>query len=77
MQEFYIAIHAFSEMREFIDRAANQPFEIFVGSAQQLVDAKGFIGTACLDFSRPLKVLCNCDLEHLRAFRQQVSRFLV
>ncbi len=76
MLEFNIAIHSFPEVREFISLAAEQPFAIFVGNERQMVDAKGFIGIASLDFTHPLKVLCDCNPEGLQKFRQQVSRFL-
>ena len=76
MQEFNIAIHSFPEVREFISLATVQPFEVFVGNERQIVNAKGFIGMASLDFTRPLKVLCDCDADGFQNFRQQASRFL-
>lgn len=77
MQEFNIAIHCFPEVRDFISLATVQPFEVFVGNDHQVVNAKGFIGMASLDFSHPLTVLCDCDPDCFRSFRQQASRFLV
>ena len=77
MQEFNIAIHSFPEVRDFISLATVQPFEVFVGNERQTVNAKGFIGMVSLDFSRPLKVLCDCDSDVFQNFRQQASRFLV
>ena len=77
MQEFNIAIHSFPEAREFISLATIQPFEVFVGNDHQIVNAKGFIGMASLDFTHPLTVLCDCDAAGFQSFRQQASRFLV
>ena len=76
MLEFNIAIHSFLEVREFISLATVQPFEVFVGNEHQIVNAKGFIGMASLDFSRPLKVLCDCDPLGFQNFRQQAVQFL-
>ena len=77
MKEFNIAIHSFPEVRDFISLATVQPFEVFVGNERQVVNAKGFIGMVSLDFSHPLKVLCDCDNDGFQSFRQQASRFLV
>ncbi len=76
MQEFNISLHSFPEVREFISLATVQPFEVFVGNERQVVNAKGFIGMVSLDFTRPLRVLCDCDSTCFQSFRQQASRFL-
>ncbi len=76
MKEFNIAIHSFQEVQEFISLATVQPFQVMVGNDVQLVNAKSFIGMVSLDYSRPLKVLCDCDGDGLQSFRQQVRRFL-
>lgn len=76
MKEFQIAIRSFPEVQEFISMATVQPFQVLVGNGVQIVNAKSFIGMVSLDFSRPLKVLCDCDTEGLQSFRQQALRFL-
>lgn len=76
MQEFNIRIHSFREIQDFISMATVQPFPVLVGNEYQLVNAKSFIGMVSLDFSRPLKVRCDCDSDGLRNFRHQASRFL-
>lgn len=78
MREFNIAIQSFGEIREFVAKATVQPFQVMVGNDAQLVNAKSFIGMVSLDYSRPLRVLCDCDGDGdgFQRFRQQVSRFL-
>lgn len=76
MKEFQIAIRSFPEIREFISMATVQPFRVFIGNGMQMLNAKSFIGMVNLDFSRPLKVLCDCDTDQLQRFRQQAGRFL-
>ena len=76
MKEFQIAIRSFPEIREFISMATVQPFRVFIGNGMQMLNAKSFIGMVSLDFSRPLKVHCDCDSEQLQSFRQQAGRFL-
>ena len=76
MKEFNIAIHSFQEVQEFVGVATVQPFQVMVGNDVQLVNAKSFIGMVSLDYSRPLKVLCDCDGDGFQNFRHQASRFL-
>ena len=77
MKEFHIAIRSFADARAFVTMAALQPFRVLVGNDAQTVDAKGFIGMASLDCSKPLKVMCDGDTEGVMAFREQAGRFLV
>jgi hypothetical protein len=76
MQEFHIHIRSFPDVREFVSLATVQPFEVLVGSDKQMFNAKSFIGMVNLDFSHPIKVLCDCDSEIFQSFRQKVSKFL-
>lgn len=76
MKEFNIAIHSFQEVQDFIGVATIQPFSVMVGNDVQLVNAKSFIGMVSLDYSRPLKVLCDCDSDGFQNFQNQASRFL-
>ena len=76
MKEFNIAIRSFQEVQEFVGVATVQPFQVMVGNDIQLVNAKSFIGMVSLDYSRPLKVLCDCDGDGFQNFQNQASRFL-
>ena len=76
MQEFQIAIHSFPEVQEFVSIATVQPFPVLVGSDKQMVNAKSFIGMVNLDYSHPLKVMCDCDEEPFQHFFRQADRFL-
>ena len=76
MQEFNISLHSFQEVQEFISLATVQPFAVLVGNDMQQVNAKSFIGMVSLDFSRPLRVKADCDLQTLRSFQQKVCKFL-
>ena len=53
MLEFNIAIHSFSEVREFFSLTTAQSFDVFVDYEHQIINAKGFIGMVSQDFSRP------------------------
>ena len=66
MKEFNIAIRSFREVQDFVSLAT-----------VQLVNAKSFIGMVSLDYSRPLKVLCECDSDAIRNFMLQAGNFLM
>ena len=76
MQEFQISLHSFQDVQEFISLATVQPFPVLVGNDVQQVNAKSFIGMVSLDYSRPLQVHADCDIQALRTFRQTVCKFL-
>ena len=76
MQEFHISLHSFDDVKEFISLATVQPFPVLVGNDVQEVNAKSFIGMLSLDFSRPLQVHADCDIQALSTFQQKVCKFL-
>ena len=77
MKEFNIAIRSFREVQDFVSLATVQPFKVLVGNDRQLVNAKSFIGMVSLDYSRPLKVLCECNSDAIRNFMLQAGNFLM
>ena len=76
MQEFNISLQSFRDVQEFISLATVQPFPVFVGNDVQQVNAKSFIGMVSLDYSRPLHVHADCDIQALTTFRQKICKFL-
>ena len=76
MQEFHIAIRSFQDVQEFVSLATVQPFPVLVGNDVQQVNAKSFIGMVSLDYSRPLLVRADCDVQALDSFREKVCKFL-
>jgi hypothetical protein len=76
MRQFDIVVTTFRQVQDFVSLAMVQPFEVLVGSDKHMFDAKSFIGMVNLDFSHPIKVLCDCDSEIFQSFRQKVSKFL-
>ena len=76
MQEFNISLQSFQDVQEFISLATVQPFPVLVGNDVQQVNAKSFLGMVSLDYSRPLQVHADCDLQALRVFQQKVCKFL-
>ena len=76
MQEFHISLHSFQDVQEFITMATVQPFELSVGNDAQQVNGKSFIGMVSLDFSRPLYVRAECDVQTWQNFRGAAHKFI-
>ena len=77
MQKFNIVLHSFQEVQEFISLATVQPFPILVGNEAQQVNGKSFIGMVSLDYSRPLQVHADCNVQALQTFQNMVCKFMV
>ena len=77
MREFNIAIHSFQQAQDFVNLAAGQPFEVFVGNERQKINGKDLMGMFCLDYSRPVKVSVSCSEEDFLRFRGEATPFLV
>ena len=76
MQEFHISLHSFQDVQEFISLATVQPFAVLVGNEVQQVNGKSFIGMVSLDYTRPLLVQADCDVQAVQDFRGVVRKFL-
>lgn len=76
MQEFYIVIRSFRQVKDFVALAMVQPFEVMVGNDRQKVNGKSFIGMFSLDYETPVKVSLKCSEEERERFRQQVLGIL-
>ena len=76
MWEFYINIHSFQQVQDFVTLAAAQPFDIIVGNENQAINGKDLMGMFSLDYIRPLCVKMHCGKEDYLRFEQQVRQIL-
>ena len=76
MHQFPIHIRSFGDIRAFIALATVQPFRVMVRYEDQQVNAKSFMGMMCLDYSKPISVLCECCDADFQSFRQQAAQFI-
>lgn len=74
MHQFNISIRSFAQVREFVDLAMVQPFEVLVGNEKQQVNGKSFIGMFSLDYRRPLCVSVKCSDEAFHRFQRETAR---
>ena len=77
MQEFSIEIHSFQDVRDFVSLATVQPFRVLVGNDRRRVNGKSFMGMFSLDYSRPVRVLAECEAQLFENFRSSVERAII
>ncbi len=76
MREFLIRLGSVREVQEFVSIATTRSFAITVRDEHNKIRAESFMELFCLDFSHPLRVVCDCDEQQLNDFRMELQRFL-
>ncbi len=77
MQEFFVKLTSFDDIRAFVVLATTQPFEVYAQVPSKRVSAKSFMGMTSLDYRDPVQVVGECEAEAWEEFRQAAARFLV
>ena len=77
MQEFFVKLSSFDDVRAFVVLATTQPFEVYAQVPSMRVSAKSFMGMSSLDCREPVQVVGDCSPEAWEEFRRAASRFLV
>ena len=76
MKQFSIVLRSFDEVKDFVNLAMVQPFQVLVGYNNHNVSGKNFMGMSSLDYTHPLQVSVDCDEMQFQQFRQAAARFL-
>ena len=77
MLEFEIRLGSVQDVQDFVDIASIRPFAITVRDDHNKINADSFMELFCLDFTHPLRVVCDCSQEELDLLKQDLDRFLV
>lgn len=77
MQEFHMELHSFRQVQDFVRLAAEQPFEIRVGNDHQNINGKDLMGMFSLDYTRPVRVLADCEEEVFAQFHDSVAQAIL
>ena len=77
MQEFHMELCSFRQVQNFVRLAAEQPFEVRVGNDHQRINGKDLMGMFSLDYSRPVRVLAECEAQLFENFRNSVERAII
>ncbi len=76
MTEFYVRLHAVSEVKQFVTAASLIPVDIDVISGRYTVDAKSILGLCSLDLDRPVQVRVYGEASDGQQFRESVSNLI-
>lgn len=76
MKEFAIRLQSVADVQEFVDLATTRPFAVTVHDDNNKISGDSFMEMFCLDFSRPVRVVCDCSDEELWQFRHDAGKFL-
>lgn len=76
MREFWIRLCSVQDVQEFVSLAATRNFPVTVRDEFNKIDADSFMELFCLDFTGPLRVLCECSDEELYWLKHDLRRFL-
>ncbi len=77
MLEFEMRLGCVKDVQDFVDIASTRPFTITVRDAHNKINADSFMELFCLDFARPLRVVCDCSEEELAKLCRDLDRFVV
>ena len=77
MLEFAIRLGSVQDVQDFVAVTTTRPFQITVRDEYNKISADSFMELFCLNFTRPLRVVCDCNEGELEALRQDLARFVV
>lgn len=77
MREFEIQLRSVKDVQDFVSIATSRPYTVTIRDERNKINGKSFMEMFCLDFSRPLRVICDCGDEELEGLRAETDRFLV
>ena len=77
MREFEIWLRSVKDVQDFVSLATSRPYTVIIRDERNKINGKSFMEMFCLDFSRPLRVLCDCGDEDFEILRAEADRFLV
>ena len=77
MREFEIRLRSVKDVQDFVGIATSRPYNVVIRDERNKINGKSFMEMFCLDFSRPLRVVCDCGDEDLETIRAEADRFLV
>ena len=77
MQEFWIRLGSVKDVQDFVDNAATRPYPVVVRDSHNKINADSFMELFCLDFTQPLRVVCDCAQEQLNQLQRDLDRFVV
>ena len=77
MLEFAVKLRSVQDVQDFVSVATTRPYQITVRDEHNKISADSFMELFCLNFSHPLRVVCDCTEAELNTLKQDLARFVV
>ncbi len=77
MKKMQIRLVSINDVKEFVNLASAQFFEVDLISGRYVIDAKSIMGIFSLDLSHPISVEIHADGAEADAFAEKLARFAV
>ena len=77
MLEFAIRLGSVQDVQDFVAVTTTRPFSIVVRDEHNKINADSFMELFCLNFTRPLRVICDCNEADLDSLKNDLARFVV
>ena len=77
MLEFAIRLGSVQDVQDFVSVTTTRPFAITVRDENNKINADSFMELFCLNFSHPLRVVCDCSQAELDSLKQDLAQFVV
>ena len=74
---FAIRLGSVQDVQDFVAVTTTRPFTITVRDENNKINADSFMELFCLNFSHPLRVVCDCSEAELNSLKQDLACFVV
>ncbi|MDR1736457.1 MAG: HPr family phosphocarrier protein [Oscillospiraceae bacterium] len=77
MKTFDLQLASINDVKQFVNKACQMPFDIDIISGRYVIDAKSIMGIFSVDLSKPIKVEVHGTDSDVAAFRESVEEFVI
>ena len=77
MKFFHVLLTSIGNVKQFVNAACSEPFDIDVVAGRYIIDAKSIMGLFSLDLAKPIRVEVHGTEEDSAAFYKKVEAFIV
>lgn len=76
MNTFDVTLSSISDVKQFVNAACLQPFDIDIISGRYIIDAKSIMGIFSIDLTKPIRVEVHGTEEDSASFVEAVRQFI-
>ena len=77
MKTFEVLLTSISDVKQFVNAACEQPFDIDIVSGRYIIDAKSIMGIFSVDLAKSIRVEVHGTTEDAANFQAAVQAFVV